>query len=350
MERLIRFCFYMLILFNMFLSSTVFASNFTITGAGATFPYPVYTRWAQLYQLKSGTKINYQAIGSGGGIKQIQARTVDFGASHKPLTTSELKKGGLIQFPTLIGAIVPVVNIPGIQSGQLNLSGELLANIYLGNIKKWNDPAIKALNTALVLPDLNISVVHRADGSGTTFLFTNYLSKVSNQWKEQVGNDAAIDWPIGIGGKGNEGVAAYVQRIKGAIGYVEFAYTKQNQLRYVKLQNKAGYFVTPSLDSFKAAAANADWQNTPEFAITLTDEPGDDSWPIIGATFILMHTVQTKQEQGKAVLQFFNWAYHYGQSVALQLDYIPLPDSIVKRVENAWTNQIKDTNGKTIWP
>lgn len=350
MERLIRFCFHILTLFNIFLSGTVFASNLTITGAGATFPYPVYTRWAQLYQSETGNRINYQSIGSGGGIKQIQAKTVDFGASDKPLTTSELKKSGLVQFPTVIGAIVPVVNIPGIQSGQLKLSSELLANIYLGKIKKWNDPAIKALNTTLNLPDQNISVVHRADGSGTTFLFTNYLSKISNIWKEQVGNDAAIDWPTGIGGKGNEGVAAYVQRIKGAIGYVEFAYAQQNQLSYVKLQNKAGHFVTPSMHSFQAAAANADWQSTPDFAIILTDEPGDNSWPIIGATFILMYTVQTKPEQGKGVLQFFNWAYHHGQVVALQLDYIPLPDSAVKLIENAWKNQIKDTNGKTIWP
>lgn len=350
MESMTRLYFYLLILCSIFLPHSIIASNLTITGAGATFPYPVYTRWAQLYQMKSGTKINYQAIGSGGGIKQIQARTIDFGASDKPLTTSELKKSGLIQFPTVIGAIVPVVNIPGIQSGQLNLSGELLANIYLGNIKKWNDPAIKALNTALALPDLYISVVHRADGSGTTFLFTNYLSKVSNQWKGRVGNDAAVDWLTGVGGKGNEGVAAYVQRIKGAIGYVEFAYTQQNQLCYVNLQNKAGRFVTPSITSFKAAAANANWQGAPEFAVVLTDEPGDESWPIIGATFILMHTVQTKQDHGKAILQFFNWAYHHGQSVALQLDYIPLPDSAVKLVQNAWTNQIKDINGKTIWP
>lgn len=350
MEKSIKLGFFIIILFDMFLSSTVFASNLFITGAGATFPYPVYTRWAQLYQSQTGNRINYQSIGSGGGIKQIQAKTVDFGASDKPLTTSELKKSGLVQFPTVIGAVVPVVNIPGIQSGQLKLSGELLADIYLGKIKKWNDPAIKALNTTLSLPDQNISVVHRADGSGTTFLFTNYLSKVSDTWKEQVGNDAAIDWPTGIGGKGNEGVAAYVQRIKGAIGYVEFAYTHQDQLSYVQLQNKAGHFVTPSMDSFQAAVANVDWESTPDFAITLTDEPGDESWPIIGATYILMQTIQTKTEQGKGVLQFFNWAYHHGQTVALQLDYIPLPNSTVKLIENAWKNQIKDTDGKAIWP
>lgn len=350
MESLVKFCSRLLILFSLFLTATVFGGNFTITGAGATFPYPIYTRWAQLYQLKTGTKINYQAIGSGGGIKQIQARTVDFGASDKPLTTAELKKNGLIQFPTVVGAIVPVVNIPNIQSGQLKLSGEVLANIYLGNIKKWNDPAITALNTDLALPDLGITVVHRVDGSGTTFLFTNYLSKVSNQWQQSVGSDTAINWPTGIGGKGNEGVAAYVQRIKGAIGYVEFAYTKQSQLSYVKLQNQAGYFVTPALDSFKAAASNVDWQKNPDFAITLTNEPGDNSWPIIGATFILMHTVQTQPEHGKGVLQFIHWAFHQGQAVALQLDYIPLADSTVKLIESMWTNQIKDTTGKTIWP
>lgn len=350
MERLIRFGSQKLIFFSLFVSATVFGGNFTITGAGATFPYPLYTRWAQLYQLKTGTKINYQAIGSGGGIKQIQANTVDFGASDIPLASSELRKSSMVQFPTVIGAIVPVVNIPNIQAGQLKLSGEVLANIYLGNIKKWNDPAITALNTDLILPDLNITVVHRVDGSGTTFLFTNYLSKVSNTWSRQVGSDAAINWPTGIGGKGNEGVAAYVQRVKGAIGYVEFAYTKQGQLSYVKLQNQAGYFVDPSVDSFKAAASNADWQRAPDFAITLTNEPGNNSWPIIGATFILMHAAQTKPEQVKAVLQFFDWAYHQGQAVALQLDYIPLADSTVKLIENMWANQIKDTNGKTIWP
>lgn len=349
MEKFIKPCF-CIITFFILLSGTVFASALTITGAGATFPYPIYTRWAQLYQSESDVKINYQAIGSGGGIKQIQAKTVNFGASDKPLPTSELKKSGLIQFPTVIGAVVPVVNIPGIQPGQLNLSGELLADIYLGKIKKWDDPAIKALNINLPLPDQNISVVHRADGSGTTFLFTAYLSKISNAWKEQVGNDVAIDWPTGIGGKGNEGVAAYVQRIKGAIGYVEFAYTQRNQLSYVKLQNRAGHFVVPSMESFKAAAANANWQSVSDFSMILIDEPGDNSWPIIGATFILMHTVQTKPEQGKEVLHFFNWAYHHGQAVALQLDYIPLPDSAIKLIENEWKNQIKDQNGKNIWP
>lgn len=349
MERFIKLCSCTMVLF-MFLSGTVFAEATTITGAGATFPYPIYTRWAHIYQSKSDVRINYQAIGSGGGIKQIQAKTVDFGASDKPLTTSELKKSGLIQFPTVIGAIVPVVNIPGIQSGQLKLSGELLADIYLGKLKKWNDPAIKALNINLPLPDQNISVVHRSDGSGTTFLFTAYLSKISNKWKEKVGNDTAIEWPTGIGGKGNEGVAAYVQRIKGAIGYVEFAYTQGNQLSYVKLQNKAGHFVVPSMESFKAAAANADWQSGSDFAISLIDEPGDNSWPIIGATYILMQTVQIKPEQGKKVLQFFNWAYHHGQDVALQLNYIPLSDSAVKFIENEWKNKIKDPNGKNIWP
>lgn len=350
MESLVRIGSLLLICINLFLPASVFGGNLTITGAGATFPYPIYTRWAQLYHLKTGTKVNYQPIGSGGGIKQIQAKTVDFGASDKPLTASELNTSGLIQFPTVIGAIVTVVNIPTLPCGELKLSGEVLANIYLGNIKKWNDPAIKALNPNLTIPDLYITVVHRVDGSGTTYLFTNYLSKVSDQWRNKVGNDAAINWPTGIGGKGNEGVAAYVQRIKGAIGYVEFAYTKQSQLCVVKLQNQAGNFVAPSIDSFKAAASNANWQNTPEFAVTLTNEPGENSWPIIGATFILMNTVQVKPEQGRAVLQFIDWSYHHGQAVALQLDYIPLADDAVKLIEDMWTHQIKDANGKALWP
>lgn len=347
MKRFFKFCSLLFFLLLIFSENPVFAAD--IIGAGATFPYPLYTRWAYLYEAKTGIKVNFQAIGSGGGIKQIQAKTVDFGASDKPLSSAELKQMNLVQFPTVVGAVVPVINIPGIQSSQLKLSGSTLADIYLGKIKKWNDPAIKTLNPTLNLPDQYITVVHRSDGSGTTYLFTEYLSKVSDTWKKQVGSDAAIDWPQGIGGKGNEGVSAYVQRVKGAIGYVEFAYTQQNRLVYVALQNKNGHFVAPSLNSFKAATANVNWGYTPDFALSLTDQPGDQSWPIIGATFILMHTVQNKPDQAKRVLDFFNWAFHEGTSVALQLDYIPLPPEAIKIVKNTWQQQIKNPQGNAIW-
>jgi len=338
-----------IILISSFLFNITLADNLRIVGAGATFPYPIYAKWAQIYHAKTGVQINYQAIGSGGGIKQIQAKTVDFGASDKPLTSSELKNYGLVQFPAVMGGVVPIVNIPQLKLDQLKLTGELLANIYLGKIKKWNDPAIKKLNPNSHLPDQSITVVHRSDGSGTTFLFTNYLTKVSALWKQQVGNDAAIDWPTGIGGKGNEGVAAFVQRIKGSIGYVEFAYSKQGHLRTVVLQNKSGHFVAPSPITFAAAASHADWKNAPDFDEILTNETGDNSWPIVGASFVLLHTIQEKPELGKGILTFFDWAYHHGKSVALQLDYIPLPNDLVNLIENTWRNNIKDSAGNAIW-
>jgi len=327
----------------------VMADDIILTGAGATFPYPLYAKWAAAYQAKTGVRLNYQAMGSGAGIKQVQAKTVDFGATDKPLSADELKTNDLVQFPTVVGAIVPVVNLSGISHGQLRLSGTLLADIYTGKIKKWNDAAITALNPQLTLPDRFITVVHRSDSSGTTFLFTTYLAQVSDDWKKQVGSDAAVAWPTGIGGKGNEGVASYVQRIEGAIGYVESAYADQNQLAYVQLQNKSGYFITPTPSTFKAAAANADWKRTPGFADILTNQPGKDSWPITGATFILLQAKQTKPEQAKIVLQFFAWAYREGQKMAYDLGYIPLPDNVVHLVEESWKKQIRDTNNNPVW-
>jgi phosphate transport system substrate-binding protein len=327
-----------------------FADAPLLLGAGATFPYPLYAKWAQEYQKQTGVKLNYQSIGSGGGIKQIQAKTVDFGASDQPLSSADLNTKDLIQFPTVVGGVVPVINLPGINPGQLKLSGQVLADIYLGKIKKWNDEAIKTLNPTLTLPEQLITVVHRSDGSGTTYLFTNYLSKISNQWKSQVGNNVSVDWPVGIGGKGNEGVAAFVQNIKGAIGYLEFAYAEQGKISFIQLQNKSGIFVIPSLKSFQAVANNADWENAPHFAVILTDQEGNDSWPITGATFILMRSSQAKPEHGKAVLQFFAWAFDNGKEMAMQLDYVPLPEKAVKLIKTMWQEKIKDTSGKSIWP
>ena len=329
-------------------SATVFAADMTITGAGATFPYPVYAKWAEAYKAKSGVSMNYQSIGSGGGIKQIKAKTVDFGASDKPLTPEELNKDGLMQFPTVMGGVVPVINIPGVQPGQVKLSGAVLADIFLGKIKKWNEAPIAALNKGVKLPDAAITVVHRSDGSGTTFIFTNYLSKVSPDWKAKVGEEASVSWPAGVGGKGNEGVASYVKQINGSIGYVEYAYALQSKMSYTLLQNKEGEFVKPEEDSFKAAAAGADWEHAPGFYEILTNEPGKNSWPITGATFILMHKAQDKPEAAKAVLKFFDWAYANGDKLAADLDYIPMPDSVVKLVQDAWKKQIKDASGKAL--
>lgn len=321
------------------LSSVGFAN---LTGAGATFPYPIYAKWADAYQQKTGIRINYQPIGSGGGIKQIQAKLVDFGASDKPLSSQELKEAGLIQFPTLIGGITPIFNLPELKKYSLQLSGEVLADIYLGKIKKWNDPNIKALNPNLPLPEKNITVVHRSDGSGTTFLFTNYLSKVSSEWQRQVGSDTAISWPSGIGGKGNEGVASYVQRIPGAIGYVEYAYAKQNHFSIANMMNKAGKKVSPSIASFQAAATHANWQAKNHFADILTNTPGSDSWPISGATYILIHATPDKPAQTKAVLDFFTWAYKNGGEMATALDYVPLPQAVVASIESYWHDSVKN--------
>ena len=319
-----------------------------ITGAGATFPYPLYSKWAEAYKAKTGVGMNYQSIGSGGGIKQIIARTVDFGASDAPLQTVDLERNGLIQFPMVMGGVVPVYNIEGIKPGALRLTGSVLADIYLGKITKWNAPAIAALNKGVKLPGQDITVVARSDGSGTTFIFTHYLSKVSSEWKEKVGNNTSVKWPAGVSGKGNEGVAAYVQRLSGSIGYVEYAYALQNKMSYALLQNKEGNFVGPNDKSFRAAAANADWDKAPGFNLMLTDQPGKDSWPITGATFILMHKKQERPGNAVIALKFFDWAYESGDKMALELDYIPIPDNVVKLVKAEW-KKILDASGKPVY-
>ena len=329
------------------MSSTAAAAD--ITGAGATFPYPIYAKWADAYKKETGVGMNYQSIGSGGGIKQITAKTVDFGASDMPLRPEELDKSGLMQFPTVIGGAVPVVKIAGIEPGQLKLDGRTLGDIYLGKIEKWNDAAIAKLNPGVKLPATAISVVHRSDGSGTTFIWSNYLSKVNDEWKSKVGEGTAVNWPAGVGGKGNEGVASYVQRIEGSIGYVEYAYAKQNKMAYVVMKNKDGEYVAPSAKAFAAAAAGADWKAAPAMYLILTDAPGKASWPIAGATFILMHKAQEKPESGREVLKFFNWAYTKGDDMAEALDYVPLPDPVVRLIEANWRSQIKDGSGKPLY-
>jgi len=316
-----------------------------VTGAGATFPAPIYSKWAAEYNKATGRKVNYQSVGSGAGIKQIDAKTVDFGASDMPLKDDELAKKDQMQFPTVIGGVVPVVNIAGVKPGDLKLTGEVLGDIYLGKIVKWNDAAIKALNPSLSLPDEQIAQVRRSDGSGTTFLFTNYLSKVNAEWKTKVGEGTAVNWPIGAGGKGNEGVAAFVTRLPNSIGYVEYAYVKQNKMVYAQLKNAAGQYVSPDDSAFKAAAAGAEWSKS--FYQILTNQPGKESWPITGATFILMHKVQDKPESASAVLKFFDWSYKNGDKVADDLDYVPMPPSVKDAIRKSWA-QIKDASGKSI--
>lgn len=330
----------------MALSSALAAD---MTGAGSTFVYPIASKWAEAYKKSTGNGLNYQSIGSGGGIKQIKANTVDFGASDMPLSAEELEKEGLVQFPVIMGGVVAVVNLDGVKPGQLKLNGQVLADIYLGKITKWVDPEITSLNPGLKLPTDDITVVHRADGSGTSFLFTDYLSKVNAEFKSKVGAGTAVKWPAGVGGKGNEGVAANVQRIKGSIGYVEFAYAKKNKMEYTQLKNKDGQFIEPNDGTFKAAAAGADWAKTPGFAVVSTNQPGKSSWPITGATFILMHKAQADAAKGKEVLKFLDWAYKNGGAMATELDYIPMPSPVVNLVENAWKAQLKDTSGKSIW-
>ena len=315
------------------------------TGAGASFPAPLYSKWASDFNKATGAKINYQSVGSGAGIKQIDAKTVDFGASDMPLTDDDLKAKGLVQFPTVIGGVIPVVNIQGIKPGELKLNGQVLGDIYLGKITKWNDPAIKALNGSLALPDAAIAPVRRADGSGTTFLFTNYLSKANPDWKSKVGDGTAVNWPIGAGGKGNEGVAQFVSKLPNSIGYVEYAYVKQNKMTYAQMQNASGSFVSPDDDAFKAAAAGADWSKT--FYQVLTNQPGKDSWPITGATFILMHKSQEKPTQATTTLKFFDWAYKTGDKTAGDLDYVPMPDKVKGAIATAW-GEIKDASGKPV--
>ncbi|OGA48657.1 MAG: phosphate ABC transporter substrate-binding protein PstS [Betaproteobacteria bacterium RIFCSPLOWO2_12_FULL_62_58] len=327
-------------------ASVAAAAN--ITGAGATFPYPIYAKWADAYKKQTGIGMNYQSIGSGGGIKQITAKTVDFGASDMPMKPEDLTKEGLMQFPAIMGGDVPVYNLKGFTSGQLKFTGELLADIYLGKVKKWNDPAIAALNPDAKLPNDSISVVHRSDGSGTTFIWVNYLSKMSPEWKQKVGEGTSVQWPTGVGGKGNEGVSAYVQQINGAIGYVEYAYAKQNKLAVGQVKNRDGNFVMPNIDTFRAAAAGADWAKAPGMYLILTEQPGKNSWPISGASFILMHKIQTKAENAKEVLKFFDWCFKNGDQMATDLDYVPMPDPVVKLIGSAWKD-IKDRSGKAVY-
>ena len=322
----------------------------TVTGAGASFPQPVYAQWAQAYQKATGNQINYQSIGSSGGVKQITSKTVDFGATDAPLTKAELDKQGLVQFPTVIGGVVPIVNVDGIAPGQMKLTGTVLADIYLGKITQWDDAAIARLNPGLKLPAAKITTVFRADGSGTTFNFTHYLNQVSGEWKSKVGSANSVKWPTaatGVAGKGNEGVASYVSRVKNAIGYVEYAYAKQNNMSHVALQNKAGNFVQPSQESF-AAAADADWKNAPGFQLILTNQGTDQAWPIAAATFILVHKKADDAAKAKAVLSFFDWAYKNGDDAATKLDYVPLPASVKDLIREEW-KLVTDANGAAVY-
>ncbi len=312
-----------------------------ITGAGATFPFPLYSKWADAYKKETGNGLNYQSIGSGAGIKQIQAKTVTFGASDSPLKAEQLEKDGLVQWPQAIGALVAVVNLEGIKPGELVVTGELLGEIYLGKVKTWNDPAIVKLNPKLTLPSSAITVVRRSDGSGTTFLWTDYLSKVNAEWKTKVGSGTAVEWPVGVGAKGNEGVAGNVSQTKNSIGYVEYAYAKQNKLTHAAIVNKAGKTVQPTIENFQAAAANADWAKSPGYYVILTDQPGESSWPITGATFILMHKNPTDKAAAAEAIKFFKWAFEKGDKMAQELDYIPMPDPVVKLIEKTWTADIK---------
>ncbi len=317
-----------------------------ISGAGATFPAPVYAKWAELQRADTGLTLNYQAIGSGGGIKQITAKTVAFGASDKPLKPEELDEKGLMQFPTVMGGVVPIANLPGIAPGQLKLTGPLLADIYLGKLTKWNDPALAAVNEGVNLPNLPITVVHRSDGSGTTFLYTSYLAAAAPQWAS-VGASDSVEWPTGIGGKGNDGVAAYVKQTQGAIGYVEYAYAKQNNMTYADLKNADGQFVAPTAENFAAAAAGADWSKAPGFYLLLLNQPGANSWPITGATFILMHKQQDDAATAASVLQFFDWAYDNGDAAAAELDYVPMPAAVKAMVRDSW-NGIAGPDGQPV--
>jgi phosphate transport system substrate-binding protein len=321
-----------------------------ITGAGATFPNPVYQKWAEAYKAKTGNAINYQSVGSGAGIKQIEAGTVDFGASDKPLDQDELKKNDLVQFPAVIGGIVPIVNLPGIKAGELTLNGKVLGALFMGTIKMWNDPAIKALNPKLKLPDTAVTVIHRADGSGTTFNFTTYLSDVDADWQDKIGANTAIDWPVGVGGKGNEGVSALVEQTAGSIGYVEIAYALQNKLTSTDMVNHDGATVEPKLSAFQAAAANADWANAPGYRLILANQPGKDSWPITAATFILVHGKATDAAKTKEVLSFYDWSFKNGQKMAEELLYVPLPEKLVSMIEKTWGNDVKGPDDKPVWP
>jgi phosphate transport system substrate-binding protein len=320
-------------------STSAFAAD--ITGAGATFPFPIYSKWADAYKKETGNGLNYQSIGSGGGIKQIEAKTVTFGATDMPLKVDQLAKDGLVQWPMVMGAIVPVVNLEGVKPGEVVFDGQTLADIYLGKITKWDDPAIKKLNPNVKLPGDAITVVRRSDGSGTTFNFTDYLSKVSSDWKTKVGSGTAVEWPVGVGAKGNEGVSGNIGQTKNSIGYVEYAYAKQNKLTYTALVNKAGKTVQPTVASFQAAASNADWANAPGYYVILTDQPGEASWPITASTFILMHKEPADKAASGEAVKFFKWAFANGGKMAEELDYIPMPDAVVKMIEKTWSADIK---------
>jgi len=325
------------------------ASATDITGAGATFPFPIYAKWAEDYKKVSGINMNYQSIGSGAGIRQIQAKTVDFGATDAPLNKEQLDKDGLLQFPAIIGGVVAVINVEGIAPGAMKLTGPLLADIYLGKIKKWNDPALVALNPGLKLPGDAITVVRRSDGSGTTFLFVDYLSKVSPEWKTKVGVGNAVSWPEGVGGKGNEGVSAYVQRIKGSIGYVEYVYAKKNKMSHTSLRNQAGTFVQPDDTTFQAAAAGADWAKTPGMGVVLTDQAGKDAYPITGASFILLYKNQVNADKGLSVMKFFDWAFTNGDKAATELEYVPMPVAVENQIRAIWKAEVKGPNGQALW-
>lgn len=330
-------------------SLTTTASAADITGAGATFPFPVYSKWAEAYKKETGNGMNYQSIGSGGGIKQIQAKTVDFGATDAPMKGADLEKNGLVQFPTVMGAVVPVVNIEGVQAGQLKLTGPVLADIFQGKISKWNDPKIAQLNPGVNLPAANITPIYRSDSSGTTSVFTTYLSQVSDAWKSELGANTTINWPVGQGGKGNEGVAATVKQVPNSIGYVEYAYAKQNNIPYTLLQNQAGKYPQPEIKSFQAAAASANWSSAPGYGISLTNQAGEDAWPITNPTFILVYKSTEKPEQTAEVLKFFDWAYKNGDKLASDLDYVPLPDNVVEQIRTTWANEIKGPSGQAIY-
>lgn len=319
-----------------------------LTGAGATFPYPLYAKWGKAWNDKTKVRLNYQSIGSGGGIKQIKAGTVDFGASDAPLKTKDLDKSGLIQFPLVLGGVVPVINLKGIADGQLRLDGPLLADLYLGVVTKWNDPRIAALNPGVSLPDTAVTPVYRADGSGTTWIYTSYLTKASADWKAKVGHDKSVSWPVGVGGKGNEGVAAYVQRVEGAIGYVEHAYAVQNHFATIALKNKDGQFVKADIPAFQAAAEGADWAGSPGFYVVLTDQPGPRAWPITGASFILLHKEQLGWTKTHALLQFFDFGLRQGAEMAEKLHYVPLPPAVVALVEQSWS--VVRAEGRPVWP
>jgi phosphate transport system substrate-binding protein len=320
-------------------STSAFAAD--ITGAGSTFIFPVLSKWADAYKKESGNGVNYQSIGSGAGIKQIQAKTVTFGATDAPLKADQLEKDGFAQWPMIMGAIVPVVNIEGVKAGDMVLDGDTLAKIYLGEITKWDDAAIKKLNPKLKLPSDAIAVVHRADGSGTTFNFTDYLSKVSADWKSKIGSGTAVEWPVGVGAKGNEGVSGNIGQTKNAIGYVEYAYAKQNKLTYTALVNKAGKTIQPTTAAFQAAASNADWAHAPGYYLILTDQPGDKSWPIVASTFILMHKDAADKAASQEAVKFFKWSFEKGSKMAEELDYIPMPDAVIKLIEKTWSSDIK---------